>query len=210
MGILLDFIFNQVNVNKVMLEVFSFNEVLGPRTKDRGYREALEIVDGELVPGVGGGICQISSTLYNSVLLANLKIVTRVNHSRPVDYVELGRGATVYYDRLDFKFKNNTASLLVITSQVRNDRLIVSILGQKRGPKVEIVTSPEAIEPETQLKVDNSLAPGTKKVVRKGRTGFKVEVKRIIKHGEKIVNSELISTDIYSPQSQIIKVSPEE
>jgi vancomycin resistance protein YoaR len=88
--------------------IFSFNEIVGPREKECGFKEALEIVDGEFVPGIGGGICQVSSTLYNAVLLANLDIVERSNHSRPLSYVPLGQDATVAYDALDFKFSNNT------------------------------------------------------------------------------------------------------
>jgi vancomycin resistance protein YoaR len=76
-------------------QCFSFNQVVGPRDREHGFKEALEIVDGEFVPGIGGGVCQVSSTLYNAVLLANLPIAERTNHSKPLGYVGLGRDATV-------------------------------------------------------------------------------------------------------------------
>ena len=89
-------------------DVFSFNEVVGPRTPERGFLEADIILNAELVPGIGGGICQVSTTLYNAALLSDLEIVSRVNHSLPISYVPLGRDATVSYGAIDLKIRNNT------------------------------------------------------------------------------------------------------
>ena len=89
-------------------EVFSFNEVVGERTEARGFKEAKVFVKNEIVDGIGGGICQISSTLYKASLFADLQIVERTNHSFTVDYTQLGEDATVYYGAVDYKFKNNT------------------------------------------------------------------------------------------------------
>lgn len=89
-------------------EIFSFNQEVGEPVARRGFQEAPIIVGEELVPGYGGGICQVSSTLYNAVLKADLKVVERHSHSQEVNYVPPGQDATVAYDYLDFKFENST------------------------------------------------------------------------------------------------------
>ncbi len=96
-------------------EIFSFNKANGPRTAERGYRHAPIIVGGAVVPGLGGGVCQVSTTLYNAVLSAGLEVVERYPHSQPVGYVPPGMDATVA-DSLDFRFRNNTDRLILIRS----------------------------------------------------------------------------------------------
>lgn len=94
-------------------ELFSFNAATGPRTVERGYRPAPVIVGHTVVPGLGGGICQVSTTLYNSVLQADLEVVERYPHSQPIGYVPPGMDATVA-DTLDFRFRNNSDRLIMI------------------------------------------------------------------------------------------------
>ena len=98
-------------------ESVSFNKVAGKRTASNGYRPALELAYGEYVEGYGGGICQVSSTLYNAVVNAGLEIRTRYQHSLPSSYVSLGLDATVQDDRLDFVFKNNTSGDIFISAE---------------------------------------------------------------------------------------------
>ncbi|AET67087.1 putative vancomycin resistance protein [Desulfosporosinus orientis DSM 765] len=109
-------------------ERFSFNESVGQRTANAGYKEAMIIEGDVFTPGLGGGVCQVSSTLYNAVLLANLDIIERHPHSLPISYVPPGRDATVAYPSLDFKFKNNTTSRLLIHSIVSENTLTFQIL----------------------------------------------------------------------------------
>ena len=116
--------------------MFSFNAVVGPREAEQGYREAPIIINDELVPGVGGGICQVSSTLYNAVLLSGLKPVERRNHSLPSAYIGLGRDATVSYGGIDFKFKNTRPEPVMICSRVSGNQLFMAILGTARGEQV--------------------------------------------------------------------------
>ncbi len=192
-------------------EIFSFNEVVGPRTKERGYKKAPEIVNGEFVDGVGGGICQVTSTLYNSILLANLDIIKRANHSRPVSYVDLGRGATIYYGVIDFKFKNNKEYPIIVSSRVVYNQVTVFIVGKFLDKSVELKNLPiEVIEYEVIREVDDTMLPGEEKIVREGRNGFKTGVKRILKYGNKVVKEEKISNDIYQPQNAIIKYNPKD
>ncbi len=101
-------------------ETFSFNGTVGPRTKAKGYLLAGAYSAGELVESYGGGVCQISSTLYNAVLYANLEIVQRYNHSSVVSYVNAGRDATVSYGGKDFKFKNSRDYAIKVEAKANN------------------------------------------------------------------------------------------
>nr|WP_232299515.1 VanW family protein [Pontibacillus chungwhensis] len=108
-------------------EVFSFNEVVGKRTKDKGYKPAPVIVKGEVTEGIGGGICQVSSTLFNAVDHARVKVVERYSHSKQVPYVPPGRDATVSWWGPDFTFKNNYNEPLLIRSNVTGGTLRIVI-----------------------------------------------------------------------------------
>lgn len=104
-------------------ERFSFNESVGERTAEAGYKEALIIEGNTYTPGLGGGVCQVSSTLYNAVLLAHLEIIERHRHSLPVSYVPSGQDATVAFPGLDFKFRNSTNAVLLIRDLVDKNSL---------------------------------------------------------------------------------------
>lgn len=111
-------------------ETFSFNDCIGPRNKDTGFEEAI-IFDGHgnKIDGYGGGICQISSTLYNAVLNAGLEVTERHQHSHEVPYIETGKDATVSYGSEDFKFKNSSNRAITINASTTNDVLAISIEG---------------------------------------------------------------------------------
>lgn len=108
-------------------ETFSFNEVVGKRTEARGYMKAPEIVKGELIEGIGGGICQVSSTLFNAVDRSGVKIIQRYSHSKHVPYVPPGRDATVSWYGPDFTFQNVYNQPLLIRTQVANGKVVVII-----------------------------------------------------------------------------------
>jgi vancomycin resistance protein YoaR len=189
-------------------KIFSFNEVVGPREKEYGFKEALEIVDGEFVPGVGGGICQVSSTLYNAVLLANLDIVERYNHSKPLSYVPLGQDATVAYDVLDFKFRNNTDGPLLIMTEVEDNKLVVGILGQNPlTTKVEIQhEDQQTIPPSIVKKEDPNLYLGETQVDQEGKPGYKVTTLRVVWSKGRQISREVLSKDVYLEENTIIKI----
>ena len=122
---------NKLNGAKVNPgETFSFNNHIGPRNEETGYQEAI-IFDGHgnKTKGYGGGICQISSTLYNAVLNAGLEVVERHEHSHEVPYIETGKDATVSYGADDFKFKNNSRRIITINASTTDDVLAISIEG---------------------------------------------------------------------------------
>jgi vancomycin resistance protein YoaR len=110
---------------------FSYNKALGPRTVAAGYRNGKIYSGGQVVDGIGGGICQISSTLYNAVLMSNLEIVERRNHQFVTSYVGAGRDATVVYGAIDFRFKNTRKYPIRITASAVNGIATVSIYGIK-------------------------------------------------------------------------------
>ncbi|MGG1657937.1 VanW family protein [Brevibacillus sp. NRS-1366] len=108
-------------------ETFSFNKVVGKRTKEKGYLQAPVIVKGELSEGIGGGICQVSSTLYNAVDKAGLHIVQRYSHSRDVAYVPPGRDATVSWYGPDFVFQNKYAYPIMIRARSYHGNMYISV-----------------------------------------------------------------------------------
>jgi vancomycin resistance protein YoaR len=110
---------------------FSFNEVVGPRTPERGYLPAPVILLGGNGLDYGGGICQVASTLYNAAEQAGLEIIEHHSHSKPVYYVPEGKDATVNYDDLDLKFSNNMQGPLIIKSAVNGSRIWVEIMGEE-------------------------------------------------------------------------------
>jgi vancomycin resistance protein YoaR len=189
-------------------DVFSFNSVVGPREKKYGFKEALEIADGEFVPGIGGGVCQVSSTLYNAVLLADLEIMERYNHSKPLNYVPLGQDAAVAYNVLDFKFRNNTAIPLMVLAEVRNNKLTVGIYGRQRlKEQVEIaVANMEVILPNVVKKEDPRLPIGESKLETKGKDGYKVTTVRVIRKNGKEIRREVLAEDSYLPDDTVIKI----
>ncbi|WP_168198249.1 VanW family protein [Crassaminicella thermophila] len=187
-------------------ETFSFNDIVGPRTRERGYKPAKVIFKGELVEGLGGGVCQASSTLYNAVLLSNLDIIERYKHTIPSTYVPKGRDATVSYGVLDFKFENSYANPIYIESYVRKNLIIVKIYGHKIYNKtVKIVSKVnEVVKRPIEIRYDNNLLEGQERIEQKGRDGYKVTTYKIIYENGKVIERKQISKDYYKPQKQII------
>ena len=128
-------------------EVFSYNDAVGPRKHSTGFKDALIYVRGKIITGTGGGVCQVSSTLYNAALLAGLDIIERHNHSMPVPYVPLGRDATVAFGARDLKIKNTAAHPVYIRFAAGRGRVTAEIYGSSQDKKDVrlIVTRPKKI-----------------------------------------------------------------
>ncbi|MHB1042423.1 MAG: VanW family protein [Eubacteriales bacterium] len=186
----------------------SFNDVVGPRSSESGYKTAPVIINNELVDGIGGGVCQVSTTLYNSVLLANLEIVERVSHALPVSYVPVGRDATVVFDAIDFKFLNNTDSYLYIKSLVGNGYLTIKIYGNtayKRDVKVISWVTRE-IEPKTVYETDPNLPKGEQVVKQEGAMGYLAAAQRIVYRNGVMERKETLPSSDYNPVNKVIAV----
>lgn len=189
-------------------DIFSYNQIVGPRSQRAGFLEAPVIVKGELVPGIGGGICQVSSTLYNAVLRSNLKVVTRSHHAFPVHYLPAGCDATVVDGAIDFKFQNSTSKPLYIASSSRGGRLNFRLLGEKKpGQNITVERTNLATLPhDSEMIRDPSLFVGRSRVKDGGHSGHRVTVYRVIKENGKVVKRELVSRDYYRPFPSVILV----
>ena len=123
-------------INNILLlpgEVFSFNEIVGERTPEKGYRSAPIILGETVAPGVGGGICQTSTTLYNAVREAGLEVVERRIHSIAPSYIKHGLDATVAWPHTDFKFRNSKDTPVIVKGEIQKRRVRVWIVGKKEG-----------------------------------------------------------------------------
>ncbi len=190
-------------------EIFSFNKYVGPAEKEDGFKESTIIANGKFEDGYGGGICQVSSTLYNTALFANLQIVERYNHSIYGDatkYVPLGRDAAIFYGYKDLKFKNNLDHEIVIFAKIFGDILQVDIFGRNEDKaEVEIISKDKkVIDYQIIRKKDPDLEPDQELVVQDGVPGYKIKTYRIIrkKGVEKI---EFLTDDTYKSVPMIIK-----
>lgn len=198
-------------INGIVLdpgEVFSFNRVVGERTAKSGFKEAIIYADGELDYGLGGGICQISSNLYYSVLKANLEIVERKNHSMTVNYLPIGCDATVSYGSVDFQFKNSRAYPIKIIATINSGVVTVSICGVKEENEYDvdiIVETTQKDDFETVYEYTSSVPEGSEVIKQSGKYGYKCSTYRVLYQNGRLVSKDLISTDTYKPQKQIIQ-----
>ncbi len=151
-------------------ETFSFNETIGKRTTSAGYKEANIIKDGAFVKGIGGGVCQVSSTLYNSLLLANINITEAHKHSLPVSYVGAGLDAMVSWGSADLKFSNTTTSPIYITGSADGNKITFEIYGD---------TNPENLTIKTKSQIIKSIPPQADKIIpdKEGRYADKIMFK---------------------------------
>ncbi len=184
-------------------EEFSLNEVIGPRLTELGYRDAPIFIEGEVRPSVGGGLCQVASTTYNAALLANLRILERHHHSRPVHYCPTGRDATVYWGQYDFKFANSLSHPILILSHLSDSRLYVKMLGSREDDyDVEIYrTGLTRIAHARKEEADPELEAGKTEIVKPGRDGWRVTTHRRVKRNGEVIKDETLHTDYYAPQT---------
>lgn len=190
-------------------EVFSYNKTVGKRTVEEGYKDAKIYADGGVVDGLAGGICQISSTLYNAVLLANLEIVERRNHSFTTSYVAAGRDATVVWGAIDFQFKNSRNYPIKIEASVKNGVAEFKIHGMQEQQEYEISIIPKttaSIPYSTTQIPDPTLAPGQQIPVQAGHLGYKVTTYIVKKLNGVEVSRELLSNDTYQPMKAVVRV----
>lgn len=189
-------------------ETFSYNQIVGKRTIDAGYKEAGAYAGGKVIQEVGGGICQVSSTLYNAVLYANLEIVDRSNHYFQTSYVDAGRDATVSWGTVDFKFKNNREYPIKIDAVSKNGVTKISIKGIKEEKEYEVVIQSEItsiIQKSVKYEEDPLLDSSVEQVEQEGHNGCTSKTYKILKFNGAIVSTELISTDYYHSLEKIIK-----
>ncbi len=190
-------------------ETLSYNETLGPRTYAAGYRNGKIYENGQVVDGLGGGICQISSTLYNAALMSDMEIVERRNHQFVTSYVDEGRDATVVYGLTDFKFKNTRKYPIRIVASASGGVATISIFGIKEADReytysfrTETIST---IPYTTKYVEDSSLTAGREVVTQNGTNGLVCKTYMTKMLNGKVVSTKLLSTDTYSAMQRIVK-----
>lgn len=186
-------------------ETFSYNEAVGQRTKARGYKIATVYQSGEIAEDIGGGICQVSTTLWNAAMKANCENVERHEHSRPVSYVDRGKDATVSWGVQDMKFKNNTDSPLYIVAYIANNKRVYCEIYGRLFPDGKYIT----IEAKTTQKIDPGepvytynplLASGQTVTVSEARTGYRASAYRVYWNADgSEIKRELLCNSYYKP-----------
>ena len=188
-------------------EEFSYNNVVGERTTERGYQSAGAYSGNEIIDEVGGGVCQPSSTLYMAVLRADLEVTQRVNHSFTVAYTPLGEDATVSWGGPDFCFKNDTDYPIKILAEQSNGQLTMTIVGTKKSDKT-VTTRTEVIEtytPQRIEKKDNSMMVGQSRVEVSGIPGYSTRTYKIITENGQ-TTEELANTSNYIKRDEVVYV----
>lgn len=185
-------------------ETFSFNDYIGDTTKEKGYEEAPIMMGDRLQPGVGGGICQVSSTLYSTFLEADIDILERHNHKMAVDYIDPGRDATISYGSYNLAVRNNYDHHLLISSDVSENTLCFHIFGGPMDKEIAIITETLETTPyPVEYLYDPNLDPGEEEVIQDGTKGYLTKVKKkVIDSGDQ--KRETVSLDRYLPMKEII------
>jgi vancomycin resistance protein YoaR len=189
-------------------EIFEYGRIVDKADKEYGYREAPVIIKGKLTPGIGGGICQVSSTLYNAILQAGLDVVERRNHSLAVHYLPPGLDATFADGYVNFRFRNSTGKQLLIRTVVQNKRVTVKLFGTLPDHVAYRTETRQlkVIEPQTQYVGSASVAPGSEKRLQKGQPGYLVDTYRIKLMNGREVSRERLPRSHYRPQDELVAV----
>ena len=189
-------------------EEFSYNKTIGQRTIAAGFKEANAYAGGKVVLDVGGGICQLSSTLYNAALLINAEITERHNHYFKTAYVPAGQDATVSWGTADFRFKNNRKYPIKIVAVAKDGVVRVDLMGIKQDDDYTVLVESKIvniINMPIEYKENNNLEKGESVVVQAGEDGYISETYKTLTKNGIIISKELISKDSYNALAKIIE-----
>ena len=189
-------------------ETFSFNGTTGARTADKGFREAPVIINGELQTGLGGGVCQVSTTVFNAVYEAGLQIDERTNHALYISHYPLGRDATVNYPDLDLKFTNDTDHWLLLRTFVGSGSLTVNLYGTPQNRRVETAAQPLRVvgAPTIRRVPDPTLEKGTSVVEEYGQPARSTSVGRKVYAAGGAVLHEDTWYSSYRSEPKVVRV----
>ena len=194
--------------------VFSFNEATGDSNKpENGYRKAVAISGGKKVMEYGGGVCQVSTTLYGAAIRSNMEITNRANHMWVSSYAPIGLDATVSYPYLDFQFKNPTDYPVYIVAGMSGTKVTVTLYGYQPPDYDKIEATSQQTEtvaqPADEYQVDESLKKGTKILDRKGNPGKRAVAQRVFYKNGAVVRTENLPSSYYRPVSTVYKIAPD-
>jgi len=190
-------------------ETFSFNDTVGARIPEQGYKLAPTLTSAGMIMDWGGGVCQVSSTFYNAALLADFSVVARSSHYQPPSYVPLGQDATVADGQIDLKMKNVRNHAVYIHSVAESGKVEIRIYGkrEKGAPVIRVESVEKAVKvPQTIVLQDPMLQLGHEVLESEGRNGFTVTVERVRLQGQREVGREKISTDEFDGEDRIVRV----
>lgn len=190
-------------------EEYSANAAMAPYTTENGFTEAGSYENGKVVQSMGGGICQVSSTLYNAVILAELEIVERAAHSMLVSYVEPSMDAAIAGDFKDLKFKNNTDSPVYIEGYVSGGKITFNVYGKETrsaSRKVEYVSEVVSSTPAGEKFVASGDPVGTIKKASSGYTGMKAKLWKVVYENGVEVSRKVINNSSYSASAAVYHV----
>lgn len=190
---------------------FSLNDALGPRTVENGYVEAPQIAAGKLEEGVGGGVSQVATTLFNAAFFAGMEIETHTPHSFYISRYPMGREATISMGGPDLVFRNDWPSAVLISAEAGDNSITVRLFSTLHGRRVETTTGEpqDYVEPEVVEQLDTSLPPGAREVEQSaGAAGFTITYTRKVWEGDRLKRDETY-TWRYSPQNAFVRVGPE-
>jgi vancomycin resistance protein YoaR len=198
-------------------ETFSFLNAIGDITKERGYKEGYVILAEETVPGIGGGVCQVATTMFRAAMWSGLPIVERNPHAYIVSYYQqggypLGFDAAVFSPGVDLKFQNTTDKYLLVKTGIDGGNLYVSIYGPDLGYKVDIsdpVIGNKKDAPEDEYQIDPTLPPGTKKQVEFAKTGEDVALTRTVRDASGAIVRQATFSTRYQAWPNKFLVSPD-
>ncbi len=194
-------------------EEFSYNEVVGPRTAAHGFRVANVYVGNTVQPGIGGGICQVSSTMFNAAVYADLEITARKNHTLPVSYVPMGRDATVSYGAVDFKFKNNYETPIEVRAECIGRKNVITIYGtnERAGREIKIETTKTGTSsPKVTKKEDDTLPVGVVKVEDPGTNGSSYIAYKIVYENGTEIKREVLCKSTYAGKDRVELIGTKE
>ena len=188
--------------------VFSFNDATGERNADRGFLEAPVIINGELQTGLGGGVCQVSTTVFNAAFEAGLSIEERTNHALYISHYPTGRDATVNYPDTDLKFTNDTGHWLWLRTFVGTSELTVALYGTPVDRRVEFETTPLEVTgpPPVERTLDPTLYKGTRIVEESGEPSRSVSVRRIVYGPDGEVLYDTVWNSSYIAEPRLVRV----
>ena len=188
--------------------VFFQNSSIGPYISKRGFKKGASYIGDNIVMTEGGGVCKIATTLYNLVVLSNLEIIERHNHSMPINYVPYGQDATVAYGVKDFRFKNTTKGNILIWSRLIGNRLYMAFYGIENSPIVswnhEIK---DIVEPPVKYIKNENLKKGEMKTVIEGLKGATVKSSAIIQYEDGSMKIKNLGVSRYLPLPQLIETN---
>lgn len=191
-------------------QVFSEDATLKSRTTANGYKMAKAYLEDQVVEEIGGGVCQVTTTLYDAALLANLNIIERTQHSMMVNYVEPGFDAAISDKGIDLKFRNSYKSSIYLNSLVDGNKITIAIFGKKedRTQRVQLETEVTDIfyPGPDEVVIDSSLQKGVRKVEVKSKNGYRASLYKLIYKDGVLVSRDKVSQNLYKPIRGKVKI----